>query len=485
MLKVWNASLIVASFTFALLGTFLVRSGVLQSIHAFGDSTVGPYFLALIGTVVIGSTWLIISRLDILRSGRKIQSLASREAIFLINNLLLIALCAIVFWGTFFPLISELFTGTRSTLAAPWFDRYTTPVAVILVLFTGIGPMMSWRRISRQGAKRVFAIPLLVAGIALVLLSLFTDAADSFWALLVFTLAAFTVAALAQETWRAATARKRSAGGSVTKSIWVNAVRNRRRYGGYVVHLGLVVLLVGIAASSSFETKDDVKLRPGQSAEVGDYTVTYVKSTTSRNDQALIFGADLQIDRNGKPFARLNPTRQFHQAKDGRTRGIASYFEGEATSEVGLKAGRRSDFWTAIEPNTRVIHQRARKADNLIRAIMAINVRKLDEDPSLEESLSRQATETVDWMTDVVIEGPARAGELPGDIRRIVCTTIFGAEAVSEEGCVDVSPVMPVTIRVIVSPMVSWIWVGAIIAIIGALFAAWPAGLLRRRRKAA
>ena len=160
MLKVWNACLIVATFSLALLGTFLVRSGVLQSIHAFGDSTVGPYILGLIAVVLIGSTALIVSRLDDLRSEKRIDSLASREAVFLVNNLLLVALCVTIFWGTFFPLISELFTGTKSSLAAPWFDRYTTPLAILLVLFTGIGPLLAWRRVSWATAKRVFFVPI-------------------------------------------------------------------------------------------------------------------------------------------------------------------------------------------------------------------------------------------------------------------------------------------------------------------------------------
>ncbi|HRV60712.1 MAG TPA: cytochrome c-type biogenesis CcmF C-terminal domain-containing protein, partial [Solirubrobacterales bacterium] len=455
MLKVWNVSLIVASFSLALLGTFLVRSGVLQSIHAFGDSTVGPYFLSLIGVVLIGSTWLIISRLDILRSDRRIDSLASRESVFLINNLLLIALCAIVFWGTFFPLISEFLTGTRSTLAAPWFDRYTTPVAVILVLFTGIGPMMSWRRISWEGAKRVFTVPLIAAAIAFVLLLLFTDASNSVWALLIFTLAAFTVTALVQETWRAAAARKKNVGGSIFASIWSNATRNRRRYGGYVVHLGLVVLLVGIAASSSFETKQDIELKPGQSAVVDDYKVTYVHPTLARNDQALIFGADLQVDRNGESFAQLNPTRQYHQITGGGgSPGIASYFEGEATSEVGLKAGMRSDFWTSVEPNTKEFQRRARMADSLFGAFMRQKVLPLvQKNPSRAKVVSAAATDLLSLTTDKVIAGYKKD-----------------------------NLAVPVTIRVIVSPMVSWIWVGAILAIIGALFAAWPSGLLKRNR---
>ncbi len=183
MLKVWNACLVVGTFSLALLGTFLVRSGVLQSIHAFGDNTVGPYILGLIAVVLIGSTALIVSRLDELRSAKRIDSLASREAVFLVNNLLLVALCAVVFWGTFFPLISELFTGNKASLAAPWFDRYTTPLAILLVLFTGIGPLLAWRRVSWASAKRVFVGPAVFAAAVGVLLALATDAARKPWAL--------------------------------------------------------------------------------------------------------------------------------------------------------------------------------------------------------------------------------------------------------------------------------------------------------------
>src|SRR3954471_1341433 len=170
MLKVWNATLVVGTFSMALLGTFLVRSGVLQSIHAFGDNTVGPYILGLIGVVVIGSALLIVSRLDDLRSPKRIDSLVSRESVFLVNNLLLVGLTAVIFWGTFFPLISELFTGDKASLAAPWFDRYTTPLAILLVLFTGIGPLLAWRRVSWNSAKRVFLAPVAAGvGVGLVL----------------------------------------------------------------------------------------------------------------------------------------------------------------------------------------------------------------------------------------------------------------------------------------------------------------------------
>ena len=453
MLKVWNVSLIVASFTLALLGTFLVRSGVLQSIHAFGDSTVGPYFLTLIGVVLIGSTGLIISRLDLLKGDKKIDSIGSREAVFLINNLLLVGLCLIVFWGTFFPLISELFTGDRSTLAAPWFDQYTTPLAILLVLFTGIGPLLAWRRISWEGAKKVFTWPLIAAAVTLVVLLIFTDATKSYWALAVFCLAAFTIVALFQETWRAAAARRRSAGGSIPGNVWAVASRNRHRYGGYITHLGLVVLLVGVAASSSFETKQDVVLKPGESVTVDNYEVTYIQPTVSRSKDHITFGADLTVTKDGKHFADLHPTRVYHRPGPGLPT-IHSYFEGEATSEVGLKAGLRSDFWTSLEPNTKKVEKGAKQVDKYVRTVVMPQIaRKVQQDPSQAAQGAKVATNFIDSVTDKTI---ALYTKNPG----------------------------PVTFRVIVSPMVTWIWIGAIIAILGAVFALWPARDPRRRRSA-
>ncbi len=283
MLRVWNVTLICGTFSLALLGTFLVRSGILESIHAFGASTVGGPLLGLIAVVVIGSALLIVSRLDDLRSTKRIESLASREAVFLINNLLLIGLATIIFWGTFFPLISELFTGEKASLAAPWFDRYTTPLAILLVLFTGVGPLLAWRQVSLGALKRLLGRPALVGLVAGVALFAFTDARSAPLALILFSLAAFTLAALVQEFARGAAAYRSLAGGSYPRALLALFSRNRRRYGGYVVHAGLAVLLVAVAASSSFQTSRDLRLRPGQSATVDDYRVTYEK--TDRADQ--------------------------------------------------------------------------------------------------------------------------------------------------------------------------------------------------------
>lgn len=454
MLKVWNVSLIVAAFSLALLGTFLVRSGILQSIHAFGDSTVGPYFLGLIFVVVIGSTALIISRLDLLRSERRIDSIASREAMFLVNNLLLVALCVIVFWGTFFPLISEFLTGTRSTLAAPWFDRYTTPLAVLLVLFTGIGPLFAWRKISPSGLRKVVVGPLLAAVLVAVVLVVTTDVIDNPWAFAVFVLAAFTVVALAQETLRSAAARRNASGASLIRSIGTVATGNRRRYGGYLVHLGFVLLLVGVAASSSFDTKRDVTLMPGESARVEDFLVTYEAPTATRDPQALTFGAKLRVtsEEGTEREIMLEPTRRYF-LRGAATRSISGYFEGEATSEVGLNAGGFEDFWVALEPDTNRVQERAESADRrfglYMRAVVLPAVRR---EPNRAEEITGQLVAVQDLATDRVI----------ADYTRPATATAA-------------------TFRVIVSPIVAAVWIGAIVAVLGALFALWPD---RRRREA-
>ena len=177
LLKIWNVCLICATFALALLGTFLVRSGILDSIHAFGASTIGVQFLVFIGLVVACSAGLILSRLPDLRSEARLDSLLSREAFFLLNNLVLVALCLVIMWGTFFPLISEAVTGTKASVGPPWFDRLTTPLALVLVLLSGIGPVLAWRRVTWRSLKRVLVLPLSVAGVTLVALALLTDAA--------------------------------------------------------------------------------------------------------------------------------------------------------------------------------------------------------------------------------------------------------------------------------------------------------------------
>src|ERR1700730_15588040 len=170
MLKVWNMSLVLATGTLAIMGTFLVRSGILSSIHAFGGATLGVPFVALIGVLIIGSIYLVVSRLKMLRSPHRLESLLSGESIFLANNLVLVGLCLVIFWGTYFPLISEALSGQEASVGPPWFDRYTVPLALLLVLLSGIGPVIAWRRATLANARRNFVVPASLAFFTLVAL---------------------------------------------------------------------------------------------------------------------------------------------------------------------------------------------------------------------------------------------------------------------------------------------------------------------------
>ena len=464
MLKVWNACLVVGAFSLALLGTFLVRSGVLQSIHAFGDNTVGPYVLGLIAVVLIGSTALIVSRLDDLRSQKRIDSLASRESVFLVNNLLLVALTAVIFWGTFFPLISELFTGSKASLAAPWFDRYATPLAIGLVLFTGVGPLLAWRRVSWASARRVFLAPLVAAAVCAGALALAVDAAAEPWALLLFAFAAFALTGLVQEFWRGAAARRSLAGGSLPAALVAVVSRNRRRYGGYVVHIGVIVLLVGIAASSSFQTNRDATLRPGEVTTVDGREIAYVRPTVDVQPEYVEFGALLRVSEDGKRVAMLRPSRRYHRPTGQEGGTIGSFFEGEATSEVGLRAGLGSDLWTAMQPGIAAVQRRVRAADAGFEACVG-------GAPGAPPECGALAA-----MMRAAAANPALR---PRALAQIEELQALAVDRIARSYLSDRSPA---TFRIIVDPLVTWMWIGGLIALAGALLALWPS---RGRRRGA
>ena len=456
MLKVWNVSLICATFALSLLGTFLVRSGILQSIHAFGESTVGTPLLVLIATVLAGSTALIVSRLPDLRSERRVQSLASREAVFLVNNILLIGLAFVVFYGTFFPLIAEAFTGNRSTLAAPWFDQYVTPLAILLVLFTGIGPLWAWRQVSAGRALRLFGPPVAFAAVVLAGLVAFTDSADEPGALIMFTFAAFAFAGLVGEFVRGAAAQNALSGDGFALSLGRVVVRNRRRYGGYIVHIGVILAFVSIAASSSFQTSDDVRMLPGDSTDVGGYELTYVRPTAYRDQEEdrLTFGSVVEVRRDGELVDTLTPSRNYYSSSSTGT--VRSFFEGEATSEVGRSGGAGEDFWTAMRPD---LTEPA--IDNFISGAD----RRIDE-ITIPENLPDPTTPGgVDAMRGIAENRSLLQG-----------AAITNLENRYEDGQI------PVDFRINVNPLVIWIWVGGAIGVIGGLLAAWPTASARRRR---
>ncbi len=452
MLKVWNVSLIVATFTLALLGTFLVRSGILESIHAFGASTVGTPLLFLIGFVILGSAALIVSRLGELRSERRIESLASRESVFLVNNLLLVGLAAVIFWGTFFPLISEALTGEKSSLGPPWFDDYTAPLAIGLVLFTGIGPLLAWRQISAGTLWRLVRWPIAAAVAGVLALIALTDALERPMALVLFAFAFFALAALSSELWRGAAAQHSLSGGGRLRALARVVARNRRRYGGYVVHAGIAILFIAVAASSSFQTSRDVRMLPGESAEVNEFTLTYEKPTAAIDgaEQRLTFGAVLAVERDGEPFATLLPSRNYYSSNTSDAAGpLRSFFEGEATSEVGRREGAVRDLWTAMRPDLAPV-------DPVIAAV--------------DKRLAALVPEV----------GPG--GPTPEQVEQMRAYRDAQGEAIGRFAGLYLADPLPVDFRINVNPFVIWLWIGGAIGVTGALVAAWPAPEARRRR---
>jgi cytochrome c-type biogenesis protein CcmF len=428
MLKVWNVSLILATGTLAVLGTFLVRSGILDSIHAFGASTLGVPFVSLIGLMIAGSVYLVVTRRDALRSEHRLDSLLSREAVFVANNLVLVGLAFVVFWGTFFPLISEAVTGTKAAVGPPWFNRYTVPLALILVLLSGIGPVIAWRRATLANARRNFLWPTVAALVVLVAL-VALGVTGSATALIMFVFAAFVVGVLSQELWRGVGARRAMTSEGPARALVSLVRRNRRRYGGYTVHLGMAVLFVGVAASSAFQHARDVRLTPGQTASVGGYQVTYVRPTARVDErdggvERVALGADLRVRKHGSKVADLHTERGYYPASapfasGGLVRGL---FEGEATSEVGMKAGPLRDVWTVIQPDPEYLN----------KVISGVADRTADKPVAQQENAVR------------------------------------GLLAVHQRG------VIPAQFRLLVSPLVAWIWIGGLIVFAGGLIALWP-----------
>ncbi len=442
MLKVWNVSLVLATGTLAIMGTFLVRSGILDSIHAFGGATLGVPFLVLISVLIAGSIYLVSSRREMLRSEHRLDSLLSREAIFLFNNLVLVGLCFVIFWGTWFPLISEALTGQAASVGAPWFDRYTVPLALILVLLSGIGPVIAWRRATPRGVRRNLVVPLATGLLTLGVLEI-AGVTQKPLALVMFCCAAFVFGSVGQELWRGTRVRHAASGEAPPLALLALIRRNRRRYGGYIVHIGIAVLFVGVAASSSFQHVSQVSLSPGQTTHVGSYTVHYVRPTaalTPRYDTAhtgatLTLGAVLRVTKGGRYVATLNPSEGFYESQELSEGSVSHLIGGQPVSHVSMDAGLTRDVWSAVAPEI--------------------------ETPRLKR-IMKIANATI----------PATRPD----------EGLFAIDVLAHE---YIKHTPPAQFRLLVSPLIMWIWIGGAIVACGGLLALSPApGALRRRADA-
>jgi cytochrome c-type biogenesis protein CcmF len=329
MLKLWNMLLVIGAFCLALFGTFLTRSGVVDSIHSFTQSSIGPWFLGFITFVVAGSLALVYLRLPILRAKTKLESIVSREAAFLYNNLLLVAFCLTILWGVVYPILSEAVRGERYTVGAPYYNFFLVVFGVPLLLLMGIGPLIAWRRASLRSLGKTFAWPAgvsLAAGVVLIALG----AGSSATGLIAYTFCAFVLASIALEFARGTRARQALTGGSVATAFSALVGRNRRRYGGYVVHAAIVLLAIGIVGSSAYDTVAERRLQRGDVMRVGDYELVHRGAVQREGANALELRALVDVRKDGSSLGRLEPGKNQYRA------------EGQVSNEVAI----RSDWLT-------------------------------------------------------------------------------------------------------------------------------------------
>ena len=272
MLKTWTMTLIIATFLLTLLGTFLTRSGVLASVHAFTEGVIGPFFLSFLGIVLLSSLILVSWRGETLRSTGTLDSPLSRETAFLGNNLFFTAFAFTVLLGTMFPLVSEAARGVKVSVGAPYFNQMSVPIALALVFLAGVGPALPWRKGSTELLKRKFLWPGVFAGVTGLIVPFFGATAPLVW--LTIVLAALSIGLLAGEVLGPAAVRRAKGEGPIRAVLGV-ATGNRRRYGGYIVHLGVLLAAVGIAVSSSYKHEAEWTLRPGQAGTIGHYAIQF------------------------------------------------------------------------------------------------------------------------------------------------------------------------------------------------------------------
>ena len=343
MLKKWNLALVLGAWLLSIFGTFLTRSGVIASVHSFTQSPVGWFFLGFLLVAVVACAIVYINRLPLLEAEANLESVVSREASFLFNNLLLIGLAFSVLWGTLYPIISEWVQGVKVTYGPPTFNYVNIPLGLVLLLLTGIGPLIAWRRASTANLRRQFAVPVTVGVFALLILLL--AGVRELGGLLAFSIGAFVFGTVFQEFARGARARHRQYGESTGFAVLQLLSRNRRRYGGYIVHIAIVLLFVGFAGMA-FKTETEATLRPGESAELKGsdghlYTFTHLGISQYNALNRQVTAALLDVRRDGKDIGRLRTEKRQHVDALGNPTF-------EPSTEVGIMSGLRVDLYVVL-----------------------------------------------------------------------------------------------------------------------------------------
>jgi cytochrome c-type biogenesis protein CcmF len=376
MLKIWNLALVTLTFALTIFGTFLTRSGVLASVHAFASGAIGPFLLAYLGVILLGALGLLVWRWDRLGERAELDAVLSRESVFLLNNLLLVAFCFTVFVGTIFPLLAEAVTGEKVSVGTPYFNWVSVPLSLVILLFMGVGPLVPWRRGSWAVLGRLLRRPALLAlagGGAAGLLGVRWDLVALGW-----VVPLFVAAVVLDEVARAALGRARAAGTGFLAGLTGLLRHNRRRYGGLVVHLGVVLVALGVATETVGKLEREATLERGQTLELDRYRITFTGLQAGERPTHLLVTAAVEVTEAGRPRGTLRPAQRFY----------ASANTPFATVDIDHRVGR--DLY-------------------------------------------------------VILAGFDREGRWA-------------------------------TIKAQVHPMISWVWVGGLVVVLGGLLAAWPGG---------
>ncbi|WP_321477505.1 heme lyase CcmF/NrfE family subunit [uncultured Paludibaculum sp.] len=330
MMKVWNMVLIASTFFLCIFGTFLTRSGVVSSVHAFAQSSLGSWFLGYLAIAVGITTFMIIKRLDYLKSEAHLESVLSRESSFLFNNLILLASSFAVLWGTLFPVLTEAVMGEKITVGAPFFNKVNIPIGLFLLLLTGVGPLIAWRRSSWDSLKRAFRWPTIA--FALTIVGLVASGIQHIYALISFGLCAFVTVTIVMEFWKGSRAIAIKNQMNLIRAMVELTHRNTRRYGGYLVHMGIVIMFIGFTgAAFNKDTTREVKI--GEHIQLGNYDLQVKQVLDGDNPNYSWQRAVIGASKNGEPLGDLTPERRVYVSSQ------------QPTSQVSIRRRLNEDLY--------------------------------------------------------------------------------------------------------------------------------------------
>jgi cytochrome c-type biogenesis protein CcmF len=334
MLKVWNMVLVSLTFLLTIFGTFLTRSGVISSVHSFTQSGLGPFFMGFLAVMLVLSLGLLLWRLPLLRSENELDSMLSREAAFLLNNLILVGIAFSVFWGTVFPVISEAVRGIKITVGPPFFNKVNAPLGLILLFLTGVGPVIAWRRASARNLRKNFLIPggLGVTGGLILLLA----GMGNYYAVVSFSLCIFVLATIVLEFYRGIRARQAMVGENPFTALVHLIGKNRRRYGGYIIHVGVVMMFLAITGTSAFKQEQQITVKPGDTFPVGRYTLRYEGVQPRETPHVAYLAASLAVLDGGRQVDTLRPEKRFYKKPE------------QPTTEVAIRSTLGADLYVVL-----------------------------------------------------------------------------------------------------------------------------------------